>query len=123
MFLYLDPSECTGVFLDSTGELMVGEWRRMSHPRYTLIVRPYLCGQYRLQLCDREQPDPYAPEGHGAIVRECCTYRRQVMARTVSELAGADDPVAYLESLARPWNTEFPGDRIRLDSEAPRGAA
>lgn len=40
-------------------------------PNHTLIVRPYALGQYRIQLTRKDQPDTFAPPGHGSIVREC----------------------------------------------------
>lgn len=41
----------------------------MKNPRYTVLVQNYAYGQYRVQLTDRELPDPDAPPGHGSIVR------------------------------------------------------
>jgi hypothetical protein len=53
------------------------------NPRFTVLVRPYLFGQFRIQICDRAQPDPHAPEW-GSIVRELYTYyNREVLARII----------------------------------------
>lgn len=43
----------------------------LRHPRYSLLVYPYMFGQYRLMITDKTDRDPYAPPGHGSIVRAC----------------------------------------------------
>lgn len=42
----------------------------MKCDRHTILVENYMFGQYRIRLTDLTQPDSYAPEGHGSIVRE-----------------------------------------------------
>lgn len=88
----------------------------MKNPDYTVLVHGYFLGQFRIQLTDRTLPAPGAPEGHGDIVRELCTYKPEIMEQTLAELAAAADPPSYCESKARPWNCEYPGGRIRLDN-------
>ena len=85
--------------------------------RHTVLVYAYLFGQIRMRLTDKERPDSTAPEGHGSIVRELDTYKLETAVGTIAAIMAADDAAAYCESLARPWNTAFEGDRIRLDNE------
>lgn len=82
----------------------------MRNSDYHVEVWPYLLGQFRIMLMKAGTVD---------IVRQACTYQMDRMARVVVALVLSEDPPAYLESLARPWNCEFPGDRIRLDNHAP----
>lgn len=87
----------------------------MKNPRYSLSVWSYLLGQYRIQLEDHNN-SICAPKGHGDIIRELCTYQKSTMELTVEAFRASDDPPAYAESLARPWNCEGPEGRIKLDS-------
>lgn len=90
----------------------------MFSPVHTVLVRPYLYGQFRIQLTRIDKPEPYAPEGHGTIVRELCTYRQDIMIETVARLAVASDPEEACRDMERPWNCDAPGrGRIRLDNE------
>lgn len=88
-----------------------------ANPRYGVLVYNYLFGQKRIQLTDREQPDSDAPEGHGSIIRLLDTYNPGTLKRVVEAILEADDPPTYCMSFARPWNTDFIGDRIRLDNK------
>jgi len=88
----------------------------MANGNYTVLVRPYTFGQFRIQLTDLRITDDYAPSGHGAIVREMCTYKQDTMEKITSGLAQARDPEVYAESLVKPGNCEGPGGRIRLDA-------
>ena len=87
---------------------------------HTVLVIAYNFGQIRIRITDKRKPDSWAPEGHGSIVRELDSYKKDVAADCISMLMGSDDPMAYAESLAKPWNTSFVGDRIRLDNEPSR---
>ena len=89
----------------------------MENPRYSVVVRRYLFGQLRIQVCDTAQPDPYAPPLHGSIVRELCTYRMDKLAEVLPALRGAADPLALCREWETPANCEAPGaGRIRLDT-------
>lgn len=89
----------------------------MRSPVHSLMIRPYMFGQYRLQLTRKDVPHPFASEGHGGIVREMCTYNTATAMITVQKLREAADPEAYCRSLEREWNCERPGrGRIRLDN-------
>lgn len=83
---------------------------------YIVLVQPYLLGQFRIQLCDKRKPDPWAPKD-GQIVREMCTYDGPKATEIIATLVTCDDPEAYCESLSKPWNCEHPGGRIRLDNK------
>lgn len=88
----------------------------MANPRYSILVWPYAFGQYRIQLTDTTRQAPFAPAGHGEIIRELCTYSPETMKQVVAELRQAGDPESVCQSLARPWNCEYIGGRIRLDN-------
>lgn len=90
---------------------------QMKDQRHTILVQPYMFGQFRIQLTDISKIDPDAPPGHGSIVREFCTYKFDKMALVVTQLRDTDDPEAVAESFATPSNCEGPGGRIRLDTE------
>lgn len=93
------------------------EFRReqMTNQKYSVLVQPYLMGQYRIQLCnDLEVP---GVEHHGEIVREMCTYSYQTAISKSSALACAKAPESLAASWATPKNCEFKGGRIRLDWE------
>ncbi|MGA3170327.1 MAG: hypothetical protein ABSE62_04880 [Chthoniobacteraceae bacterium] len=92
------------------------EFRALRNPRYTLMVFSFVLGQFRIQITDKEVPDTDAPEGHGGIVCEMCTYHANTMARVVRQLRMDEDPLALARSWERPWNCEGPGCRIRLDT-------
>jgi hypothetical protein len=85
-------------------------------PVHSVLVRPYAYGQYRIQLTRTDRPDYDAPEGHGSIVRELCTYNRATAYLIASAIATAEEPEAYCFGLERPWNCEYTGGRIRLDN-------
>lgn len=89
--------------------------QEMKNPRYSITVWSYLLGQYRIQLEDHFNPTS-APAGHGDIIRELCTYKKSMMELTAEAFRLSDHPPTYAESLAKPWNCEGPGGRIRLDS-------
>lgn len=89
----------------------------MANPKYSILVHSYLGGQFRIQLTRVDLPDSYAPEGHGTIVREMCTYHRTTALAVVADLGGSDDPEKTARGYARPWNCESPGGRIRLDNK------
>lgn len=90
--------------------------QEMKNPRYSIAVWAYMLGQYRIQLEDHHNPT-YAPQGHGDIIRELCTYQKSRMELTVEAFRISEDPPAYAESLVKPWNCEGPGGRIRLDNK------
>lgn len=99
------------------GEVPAGQMTSKTH---TVLIRPYAYGQFRIQLTRLDQRDPYAPIGHGGIVRELCTYDARTAGRVVLMLRLAADPEAYCRELERPWNCEAAGrGRIRLDSAEP----
>lgn len=83
---------------------------------YTVLVKGNFGGQFRIQLTDVAKPDPGAPPGHGSIVRELCTYKQATAVETTTAIAMSLDPEGYCEGLARPWNCEYEGGRIRLDN-------
>lgn len=89
--------------------------QEMKNPRYSVTVWPYLLGQFRIQLEDHSNPT-FGPLGHGDIIRELCTYKKSTMELTVEAFRLSEDPPTYAESLAKPWNCEDSGGRIRLDS-------
>lgn len=89
--------------------------QEMKNTRYSIAVWAYLLGQYRIQIEDHFNPT-FAPNGHGDIIRELCTYSKSKMELTVEAFRLSNDPPAYAESLAKPWNCEDAGGRIRLDS-------
>lgn len=97
-------------------DYVIFEAPNLLSPHHTVLVRSFLLGQYRIQLTDKRQPDDYAPEGHGTICRELCTYEYTVALATVLDLQACIDPEAHCEALAKPWNCEYPGGRIRLDN-------
>jgi hypothetical protein len=90
-------------------------YKEMQNFRYTILVYHYLLGQFRIQLTDTEVRDPYAPEGHGSIVQEMCTYRYGTLANAVTQLRHSKDPLTLAGSWATPANCDSPGGRIRLD--------
>lgn len=92
---------------------------QMTSKTHTLIVMPFAYGQFRIQLTRLDRPDPFAPIGHGSIVREMCTYSPHTAGNIVLMLRLAADPEAYARELERPWNCEHPGGRIRLDNCEP----
>lgn len=103
---------------DALMEVRAGAMRSLNH---SLIMRAYAYGQYRVQLTRVDLVDPHAPYGHGAIVRELCTYRRDVAYAMTASLAAAPDPEQACRDLERPWNCEWPGrGRIRLDNKPDR---
>lgn len=103
---------------DATADIV---WQAFcSHSHYTVVVRLYLFQQYRLQLCDSRQPDPYAPPMHGSIVQEMCTYVERKAEAISDLLCMVKDPLALARAFAEPWNCDGPGQRIRLDSRPDR---
>lgn len=89
---------------------------QMQNPNYTVLVRNYMLGQFRIQLTDVRRTDPRAPKGHGQIVQEMCTYRSSTCATTVASLRNSEDPLKLARSWAKPYNCETKGGRIRLDN-------
>lgn len=89
----------------------------MADKNHTILVRPFLLGQYRIQVTDLRRVDPDAPPGHGEIVRELCSYIAMTCMEAIETLAAAPDVVAAVDAMGRPWNQEGPGGRIRLDNE------
>ena len=83
---------------------------QFKHPngKHLLVIRQYLYGQWRLQLCKLTEEE---------IVREACTYKRETAVAIKDAIHNAEDPEAYMESLAAGWNCEFKGGRIRLDNK------
>lgn len=85
---------------------------RSEHPSYSVIVRPYLFGQHRIQL--------RGPGGESDIRRECCTYSSELAEDVAAQLRASATPEALACSWERPWNCEMPGHgRIRLDNREP----
>lgn len=107
---------------DRHGDPLVADHQpgTLAAPGYGVVVRPYMFGQYRIQLT-RLYPDgsdePFGPAGHGEIVREMCTYDPRVAHSTVAALIAAPDPEAHCRTLERPHNCEGEGGRIRLDNK------
>ncbi len=89
---------------------------QMKDQQHTILVQPYMYGQFRIQLTDISKPDLDAPSGHGSIMRELCTYQADTMEFVCKQLQEAMDPEAVAESFAKSWNCEGPGGRIRLDT-------
>jgi len=91
----------------------------MAHNGYSVLIRPYLGGQYRIQLCGlyRSFPDDTYPEGHGDIIREMCTYESFTAGKVLAHLRKSKDPERFCRKLTKPWNCEGPGQRIRLDTK------
>jgi|GEM_PF-3672804 len=93
----------------------------MENGNYTIIVHQYMFGQLRIQLTDLRKRDPYAPEGHGGIVRELDTYHAGTASGACMNLSEAEDPEQWCIEQERDWNCEMSadgplaGDRIRLD--------
>jgi hypothetical protein len=93
---------------------------QMCSKTHTILVQGFLFGQYRIQLTRLDRPDPFAPPGHGSIVRELCTYNPHTAGTVALILRLASDPEAYCRELERSWNCEDPGHgRIRLDNPEP----
>lgn len=88
----------------------------MKNRDYSVLVYAYALGQYRIKLTSVAAPDRYAPEGHGSIVREMCTYSMLRMEAVVACIRHAVDPELECEIFAEPWNCEQKGGRIRLDN-------
>lgn len=96
-------------------DLPAGKLRSSKH---SLVIRPYLFGQYRLQLMDVTKFDPHASEGHGSIVREMCTYKAETAFSVARQIANEPDPEAFCRTFEEKWNCERPGfGRIRLDEK------
>lgn len=88
----------------------------MENDTYSVLVRPYAFGQYRIQLTNATVNAFGAPEGHGAIVREMCTYEKDTMLGIVDSLRETETPEKFCEGLATDYNCEYEGGRIRLDN-------
>jgi hypothetical protein len=90
---------------------------QLRSPRHSLLIRPFLFGQFRIQLTRvGNEMVPGAPAGRGDIVRELCTYSRTRASIVATALRDAEDPEQRAEEFANPWNCEGPGARIRLDN-------
>jgi hypothetical protein len=89
---------------------------QFKHPNghHLLIIREFLIGQWRLQLCFQTEE---------LIVREACTYKREVAVAVKDAYLQSGLPEVYFESLSKPWNCEGPEQRIRLDNTAPRAGS
>ena len=86
----------------------------MENPKYSIEVFKYLLGQFRVQLIFEGQEDPFfCCRG---IVRQMCTYKHETLVTTIHNLRSSKDPEEYCEGLAKPWNCEGSGGRIRLDN-------
>lgn len=92
--------------------------QEMANRNFTILVYHYLLGQFRIQLTDLRRPDRFAPEGHGEIVQELCTYRHETLAAVLTKLRHAPEPLELARSWAGPHNCEREGGRIRLDNAA-----
>ena len=88
----------------------------LQNESYSLLLKPNLFGQFRLQLTDLRDDDPYAPDGHGGIVRELCTYDVNTARLVMSVLSQIDEPEERCSLLAHTLNCEHPRGRIRLDT-------
>lgn len=86
----------------------------MTNSNYKVEVWPYLLGQFRFKLVKIGAPS--LSHDDGEVVRELCTYKIPTMTKTLCDLMKSPDPEAYCEALVEPWNSEGPGDRIRLDN-------
>lgn len=101
--------------VDATADMA---WQAFcNHSHYTVIVRNYMLGQYRIQLCDSRQPDPHAPPMHGSIVQELCTYKLTKAEEVTDALCLAYEPLKKARGYATETNCEGPGMRIRLDDK------
>ncbi len=112
----MSASEALREELAHLREPLINEFCK-GNDRYGVLVYGYLFGQYRIQLTDRQRPEYGAPDGHGSIVQLLDTYDPLKLIMVVRAILNADDPLALCESKARPWNTNFVGDRIRLDNK------
>ena len=92
------------------------EVRACRNPTRTVFVRLGMFGQFQVVLCETPRPGGIDWHGHGEILRQACTYNGVRALELTLTLAASVDPDGYLESLARPWNCEHPGGRIRLDT-------
>lgn len=99
-------------------ETLMLDYTKLRDRRHTILVRSFLLGQYRIQITAKDRPAADAPDGHGEIVQELCTYRFGTLVDALAELRSAGDAVARARSWARPWNCE--GGRIRLDNQPRR---
>lgn len=109
--------------MDENSVLLDVRASKMRNPQYSIIVYQYLLGQWRINLCEsREGPSNESyPEGHGEIKQAGCTYSPSTAHMIVKQLMEADEPLALFRSWARPYNSEYPGDRIRLDNKPSPG--
>jgi len=103
------PEDDLGLILEFKGE-------EMRNPMYTIIVYLYMLGQYRIQVTELGRPDVHAPPGHGSICRLLCTYDWRTLVRVVDKLRDSDKILEKVDSYRRPWNSEGPYDRVRLDN-------
>ena len=102
----------------SASERMQGVlWQAFcNNPNYTVLVRSYALGQFRIQLTDIRMPDPYAPPMHGSIVREMCTYFQGKAEWMTDWLCQHPEPELLCKLFETPSNCDAPGHgRIRLD--------
>ena len=83
---------------------------------YSVIVRHYMCDQYRIQLCDIRVPDPWSPPMHGGLVQELCTYHEKRALAVTDLLCMVREPLEMARCFATPDNCEYDGGRIRLDN-------
>lgn len=96
-------------------EILIGNVlpEQMADSKYSIIVRMFFAGQFRIILCNSSIYDPDAPKGHGAIELNLCTYKFSTMMRVVDEIKKSSD------ALKQAWSYSKDGDktRIRLDQQ------
>lgn len=98
-----------------TDEPMVEVTRLPLAPDWSFYVDRGLFGLFRLKLC-RRRPGGTRWRGHGAIERVMDTRRPERLVEVIGLLLASADPAGLCRELARPWSTDHPMDRIRLDN-------
>lgn len=73
--------------LDNEVDYLVNK-TNLKNPNYTILVEKYLFNQYRIRITDKRTPDSDAPLGHGEIVQEFCTYKKDKMLTVVEDWDG-----------------------------------
>lgn len=95
------------------GELLAD---KMVNKRYTIVVRAASGGIFRIQLTDLSRPDPFAPRGHGSVVREVLTSDRETLKNILLRVALAENPLAYCRIIERQY-AGMPGVPILIDQK------
>lgn len=85
-------------------------------PDYSIYVVGALFGAYTINLCRRFE-GVECWRGHGSIVRVLMTARPSRCISVLAHLHQSPDPEACCRHMAKPWNTDHPDDKIRLDNE------